>query len=180
MPRSPILKNKSEHLETKADFERVYNVYFDRAFRVAKMLLRNEEQAIDAVQETFIRVYKYRASYDQKSSFNAWFTSILINECKRQLEKEKHITYIEDYETIKELSSDWMKEWENKELAYSLLKPLKETIRIPIILKYIQGLTINEIAQILKLNTNTVKSRLAFGREKMRQFYEEERREEKL
>ncbi|MBE6025122.1 MAG: sigma-70 family RNA polymerase sigma factor [Cellulosilyticum sp.] len=172
--------SKTESLETKEDLERVYNLYFDKIFRVAKMLLRDEANAADAVQETFIRVYKYRASYDHKSSFNAWITTILINECKRQIEKEKRITYIEDYETVKELSSDWTKEWENKELAHSLLKQLEEPIKVPIVLKYIQGLKIDEIAKILKLNSNTVKSRLAFGRKKMREHYEEERGEESL
>ena len=175
-----MFKSKRERLDTKEDFERIYNLYFDKAFRIAKILLKNEEQAIDAVQEAFIRVYKYRANYDQKSSFNAWFTTILMNECKRQREKDKHITYLEDYEALKMASSDWTKEWEDKELVKGLLEQLGEHIKVPIVLKYIQGLKIEEIAKILKLNPNTVKSRLAFGREKMRQYYDKERRQQEL
>lgn len=175
-----MLKKEEKYLDTKEDFEKFYELYFDRAFRVAKGILKNENSAADAVQETFIRVYKYRDTYDHKSSFNAWFSTILLNECRRQMEKNKYVTYIADYEEVKMPSSNWTKEWETKSMVLSMLNELEEKIKLPIILKYIQGLKINEIAKILELNPNTVKSRLAFGKAKMKQSYEEVQKEARL
>lgn len=171
--------NESEWLTTREGFERIYELYFDKAFRVALGVLKDRELAADAVQETFIRVYKYGKSYDKSRSFNAWFTGILMNECKRQMEKRQKVTYIADYEEVPVEASSWVEAWEEKKVVSSLLEQLDEKIKVPLLLKYVQGLKIAEIAQILSLNANTIKSRLAFGKEKMKCGYEKLQKEAK-
>lgn len=158
-----------EELKMKSGFESVYNHYFDSAMRIAKAILKDESLAADAVQETFLRVYRNSDTYDEERSFSAWFNTILINECKRVLEKRKHITYLTEYED-KDATS-WNEEWEVKYTVENILEELEDKIKIPIVLKYIQGLKVEEIAQSMDLNPNTVKSRLAFGRNKLREFY---------
>lgn len=158
-----------EALKMKNGFESVYNHYFDSAMRIAKAILKDESLAADAVQETFLRVYRNSDTYDEERSFSAWFNTILINECKRVLEKRKRITYLTEYEEKDGIR--WNEEWEVKYTLETLLEELEDKIKIPIMLKYLQGLKIEEIAQSMDLNPNTVKSRLAFGRNKLREFY---------
>lgn len=140
-------------------FRLLYDEYANYAIRTAKAITRNEELAKDAVQETFIRVYRNISSYDSSLSFGAWFYRILVNECNRLLNKEKKVipidtSLVEVLETSKEGVTD----------LYAIIQNMSDLYRIPILLKYIQGFSEKEIADILDLNQNTVKSRLFNGR----------------
>lgn len=144
-------------------FRSLYDEYASYAIRTAKAITRNDEHAKDAVQEAFIRVYRNISSYDTALSFNAWFYRILVNECNRLLNKEKKNSPIntaldEHYTQQMEHSK------ENVADLYEIIQNMSDLYRIPILLKYIKGFSEREIAQILELNQNTVKSRLFNGR----------------
>lgn len=178
-------------LKTKTGFSIIYDLYFDKALRTAKAILKSESLAADAVQETFIRIYKNSNQYDRSKSFKAWFNTILINECRRILEKEKKVTYLNEWQQEKKVEDIWhngtQKELEDNIIVSnmvigSMLEQLEDKIRIPLILKYLQDMKIDEIAKVMGLNGNTVKSRLSSGRNKLRQLYkhmEEESYEDK-
>ncbi|WP_186668377.1 RNA polymerase sigma factor [Sporosarcina sp. BP05] len=152
----------------KDSFRELYEVYADYAIRTASAITRNREMAKDAVQETFIRVYRQISSYNPELPFEPWFYRILTNECLRFLKKESPLSKFEhsDLEndpSLAEESSDHLSD------LYDTIQSLDDMHRIPIILKYVRGFTEKEIADILGLNHNTVKSRLFKGRKRLKE-----------
>lgn len=152
----------------KRAFQALYDELIDRALRTAVALVKDRDLAKDAVQETMIRVYKNLGSYDPDKPFEPWFYRILINECNRLLKKEARVHVLTRfYDERDSHVADGAKE-DYSEL-YQAIQSLNDLYRVPIVLKYLQGFTEKEIAEVLKLNQNTVKSRLFKGREKLKQ-----------
>ncbi|TSB46132.1 RNA polymerase sigma factor [Alkalicoccobacillus porphyridii] len=151
-------------------FELLYELKAEQALRTAIAITRNREIAKDAVQETFIRVYQARDQYNQEHPFDPWFYRILINECNRVLKKENKI--IERLKKI--ISLDTTEEMTQHDYSdlYESLQQLPEKNRIPLILKYLRGFTEIEIAEIMQVNQNTIKSRLYKGRQKLKEIIE--------
>lgn len=144
-------------------FRSLYDEYINYAIRTAKAITRNEELAKDAVQEAFIRVYRNISAYNPTLSFAAWFYRILVNECNRLLNKEKKlvptdISLVENHTLLLEHSAEGVLD------LYEIIQHMEDLYRIPLLLKYIKGFSEKEIAEILDLNQNTVKSRLFNGR----------------
>lgn len=150
-------------------FRTLYDYYYNDAMYSAVGITRNREYSMDAVQETFIRVYTKIHKYDVAKPFSPWFYRILINECNRILKKNTSIFRRQTY-LVDDICSDISTNYRS---LYEDILGLKNMYRIPIILKYIHGFTEKEIANILKLNQNTVKSRLYKGREKLRNNIDE-------
>ncbi|NLO81961.1 MAG: RNA polymerase sigma factor [Clostridiales bacterium] len=154
----------------KEAFEQLYNEYIEYALRTAIAITRNKPDALDAVQETFIRVYRNIIFYDEERPFKPWFFRILVNECHRIMKKKSKVIFIDKYLAN---SSMYSKEdsysFEEYEDLYDAIQGLKDINRIPIILKYLDGFTEKEIAEILDININTLKSRLYKGRERLKE-----------
>jgi len=162
------IKNKD-----KEAFEELYNQYAAYATRVALAITRRSDLANDAVQETFIRVYFNIDKFQSGRPFEPWFYRILVNECNRILKQGKKVTYIDDYKDYEvNLSGEDRRNFEEYEELYKAVDDLNDKLRIPIILKYLKGFTEMEIAEILDLNVNTVKSRLFKGRQKLKKTLE--------
>lgn len=157
-------------------FRALYDLYFDYAIRVATIILNhNQSYAADAVQETFIRVYQYIHLYQADRPFRPWFYKILVNECMRILKKNaKVITIGEGIEQQHSTKPETDRLVENDEL-YGAIQKLEPHHRIPIVLKYLNGLKDREIAEILDENINTIKSRLFKGRQKLKLLLQEEK-----
>ncbi|MFD1927918.1 RNA polymerase sigma factor [Sporosarcina siberiensis] len=155
----------------KESFRQFYEAYSNYAIRTASAITRNTEMAKDAVQETFIRVFRQIGSYNPDLPFDPWFYRILTNECLRLLKKEAllskggHIN-LENDPTLVEESFDQLSD------LYETIQALDDSHRIPLILKYIKGFTEIEIANILGLNHNTLKSRLFQGRKRLKEQLE--------
>lgn len=150
----------------KESFKELYDIHIHKALRTATAITKNKEIAKDATQEAFIRVYLNISSYDIEQPFEPWFYRILINECMRILKKDSKLKL--SYEPLSE--NQLVVDGEDQDLnhIYETLNSLKDIYRIPIILKYLQGFSEKEIAEALKLNINTVKSRLFQGRRKLK------------
>lgn len=145
-------------------FRMFYEETSDRAFRIARSILQNDSLADDAVQESYIRVYRFRRTIDDTKSLDAWLNRIVINECYRLLERKKREFPTEHFQ-IQSGDVDYKDLWE-------AVANLDEIHRTPIILKYVEGYTIQEISRMLAVNENTIKTRLATGRRYLRRFLE--------
>jgi len=151
----------------KEAFHHFYEAYAEYAIRTATAITRSREMAKDAVQETFIRVFRQIESYNPDYPFDPWFYRILTNECMRLLKKNSSSSKfihadIENNPGIAEESLDGLSD------LYDVIQSLEDAIRIPLILKYVKGFTEKEIAEVLELNQNTVKTRLFKGRKLLR------------
>ncbi|HHY83671.1 MAG TPA: sigma-70 family RNA polymerase sigma factor [Clostridiales bacterium] len=153
----------------KEAFEELYNKYAGFAARTALAITRSNALASDAVQETFVRVYFNIDKFKPGNPFEPWLYRILVNECMRLLKRGSRITYVDSYsESGLEIPHEDDHYFEEYEELYQAIGDLEEKIRIPIVLKYLKGFRETEIAEILKLNVNTVKSRLYKGRQKLK------------
>ncbi|MBS7530643.1 RNA polymerase sigma factor [Hazenella sp. IB182353] len=144
----------------------LYSAYFERALRLAIAITRNRDMAQDAVQETFIRVYRNMHTFDQTKRFEPWLYKILVNESRRLLKKEQRLFFWmrNDYKDAEHIQADESPDYEE---LYEAIQSLSDKVRLPIILKYLQGFSEKEIADTLDIPLNTVKSRLFQGRKKL-------------
>ncbi|APM37679.1 RNA polymerase sigma factor [Clostridium kluyveri] len=128
-------------------------------YHVSKSILTHEQDCEDAVQGAILKAYNKLGTLKKEQYFRTWLIRILINECYSLKRKEySQVSYEEYFESAK---ADDKKDYSELYLA---IKNLPERIRITIVLYYVEGYTVEEIKQILKIPAGTVKSRLAKGR----------------
>ncbi|RKQ33464.1 RNA polymerase sigma factor [Oceanobacillus halophilus] len=151
-------------------FKQLYDLYADYSLRTAYAITNNTSDAADIVQETFIKVYRNIDSYDIEKPFKPWFYRILVNESNRFLKKKsKEAISIESEQLLDFLNQQVEEPIDNRDVT-SALKQLDEKHRTALILKYLNGFTEKEIAEIFELNVNTVKSRLYQGRQRLKRM----------
>lgn len=131
--------------------------------RVALGYLRNEEDVADAMQDTILDAYEHIGSLKKEEYFKTWLVRILINRCTKRYRMNQHKAYLEDYR--EEAQSDAGKaDVEFREM----LSVLPDDSRAIFQLYYGEQFSIKEIAEILDMNENTIKSRLHRGKEQLR------------
>jgi len=148
-------------------FERLYDKYADYALRTAFAITKNKYDAADIVQETFIRVYRHIGSYDVTKPFRPWFYQILVNESRRYLNKKtKQALSVESDEILDALTKQEGLSGATEDVMIAL-EFLSDDDRTLLILKYLHEFKEKELAEIMQLNINTVKSRLYRARQRM-------------
>ncbi|MDE6052199.1 MAG: sigma-70 family RNA polymerase sigma factor [Lachnospiraceae bacterium] len=140
----------------------------DSLYRISKSILKNDADCEDAVQEAIATGFGKLSTLQQEAYAKTWLTRILIHECYNLLKKREKtaaiLTEPEDEEYINLDYSD----------LYEALSTLKKEYRLTIVLYYLEGYSIEEIAKILRIPTGTVKSRLSRGRRDLRCIMERE------
>lgn len=135
-------------------------------YKVAKAILKNDEDVLDAMQETALTCWEKIGALKQERYFRTWLTRILINHCN-EIYRQRRYT-VSDGEILERGGQDESflnVEWED------FLNCLDVKHRTVVVLYYVQQLKTREIAEILKVNESTVRSRLAAAREKMERLY---------
>lgn len=141
----------------------------DRLIRTAYSILRNEEDAYDAVQETYYEALKHNNDIREPQYLTTWVYRILINKCNRIAKKGKVTVELKNnYINSNEKS---IEEIENKIYVEEILLRLSEEHRQIVVLKYIEDFTIDEISEIVGIPSGTVKSRLHYAIDNIRKFY---------
>ncbi|MGL5379183.1 sigma-70 family RNA polymerase sigma factor [Clostridium sp.] len=138
----------------------------EKLYKTAYAYVKNEQDALDIVQET---VYKAYVSIDTLKSpkyFNTWLTRILINISINTLNKNKKVVYLES-EMLKE-DTTTMRSSEEKLDMLDELNKLEEKYRDVIILKYFDDLTVSEVAKVLEIPIGTAKTYLNRGLSSLR------------
>lgn len=155
-------------------FEELISNYEKKAYNIAFRMMNNEEDAKDAVQEAFIKVFKSIKSFREESSFSTWLYRIVTNVCLDEIRKRKKYASVSlelDIETDKgttrieigkdeETPEDLYEKLEKKELILNTINTLKEEYKTVVILRDIQGFSYEEIATILSCSLGTIKSRI--------------------
>lgn len=148
-------------------------------YATAKSILQNEQDCADAVQSAILLSYAKLSTLRSEEYFRTWLVRILINECFRIRRKKLREIPYDPQERYREASDDGDDGsygedtvWEQAENSqvYECLMELKESLRLPVVLHYMEGYSVKETAKILKISENTVKQRLLRGRRKMREM----------
>lgn len=139
-------------------------------YRVAIARLRNIEDVNDAIHETILKSYKYLNKLKSKEYFKTWITKILINECNKIYYSNLKQTNIINRLIYKELpcSKNEFELAEDEMDFEKLIEPLKYDEKIVAILYYNNGFSTTEIADILNINVNTIKTRLRRLKERVK------------
>lgn len=164
-------------------FNELFTEYQTQVVNMAFGMLSNREDALDAAQEVFVRVYKGIGSFKEKSSFSTWLYRITMNVCSDFLRKRQRTLNTvsisagaedEDKDTDIPDDSPTPEEYaqmnERQKALYEALAELKTEYRTVITLFDIEGLSYEEIAEITKSPVGTVKSRLNRARNSLKKI----------
>lgn len=160
-----LVKKAKSH--SKEAFEDLMQLQAQSMYKVAKAILRNDEDVLDAMQETALTCWEKIGTLKQERYFKTWLIRILINHCN-EICRQKRYTVSDEIipEAGRQDESFLNVEWDD------FLNGLDRKHRTVVILYYVQGFKTREIAEMLKVNESTVRSRLAAAREKMERLYE--------
>ena len=161
-----LVRKAKKH--NKEAFEDLMQGQAQSMYKVAKAILRNDEDVLDAMQETALTCWEKIGTLKQNRYFKTWLIKILINHCNEICRKRKNTVSDEAIAEMGVQEESFLNvEWQD------FLNRLDVKCRTVVILYYVQGFKTREIAEILKVNESTVRSRLAAAREKMEKLYEE-------
>lgn len=142
-------------------------------FHLALSILRKEQDCSDAVQEAVVKAYANRHTLRNPAYFKTWIMRILINECYSLLRRQKRVVPMgEDMPDMQADFKDYVRE-EYLDL-YQAIDALKQKDRICVLLYYIEGYPVRQIAEILDMPEGTVKSRLRRARMQLKNKLKDE------
>lgn len=162
-------------------FGEIVELYKDKVFQICFRMLGNRHEAEDMAQEAFVRAYVNIKSFNINMKFSTWLYRIATNLCIDRIRKKKPDFYLdakvagsEGLDMYSQIAADTAlpeEEVESLELQETIqaeILKLPEKYRTPIVLKYIEELSLKEISEILDLPVGTVKTRIHRGREALR------------
>ena len=136
------------------DFDIIYEEYFDRVYYKVLSVVKNDDDAEDICQETFISVYKNLSKFREESNIYTWIYRIAINKTYDFFKKRKIEFEIND--DVLSLPEDV--NFDTKVILQEKLKLISDKEREIVILKDIYGYKLKEIAEMKDMNLSTVKS----------------------
>ena len=160
------LHGKDKIMDKKTFAENILSME-DMLYRVSKSICFYECDCEDAVQEAILKAYSNLGTLREERYFKTWLTRILINECYRiNKSKNREVSFFEY--TLSEEARE-----EEFSAVFDSVMRLPEKIRITVQLHCVEGYSVAETAEILKIPQGTVKSRLSQGRMKLKNILEE-------
>ena len=153
-------------------FNGLVDRYKDRLMNVIGRMLSSVEEAQDIVQETFVRVYQHRQSFNFQHCFSTWIYTIALNLARNELRKRKKFKFFEITEMKGNETEFAVKMKLPSRLPEALntaIKDLPEKYRVAFLLRDIQELPYEEVAKILGVPLGTVKSRVNRARMMLRE-----------
>jgi RNA polymerase sigma-70 factor, ECF subfamily len=165
-------------------FEELIRRHQQRVFALVGGILRRREDVEDVAQQIFLKAFISLKRFDQRSAFSTWLYKISVNECWDYLRKKKVRPLVYESDLSEEqvsrldgiVSQDRPPEnasdrAEARELLERMLEKLPEQDRQLLLLKEVEGFSVEELAQLLDLNVNTVKVRLFRARGRIMEHY---------
>ena len=143
-------------------------------YKIAKIRLINDEDIFDAIQETIIKAFKSINKLKQAKYFNTWIIRILINKTNDIYNERKNAKVI-SFEDIKQEQANYEHDSENvdRKLDFNFIcNKLNYEDRLIIILFYMEGYSDQEISKMIGLKENTVKTKRARAKQKIKKIIE--------
>jgi RNA polymerase sigma-70 factor, ECF subfamily len=160
-----------------AAFEELVDRYEDKIFRLAFRFVRNETEAKEIVQDTFLLVWRKLDTFKGDSQFGSWLYRVATNTALMRLRAQRRhpeisteelpIDYLDNYGQLPAAGENWAKrpddELQSDELRRRIQKAvdeLPEIYRTVFIIRDVEGLSTEETAEVLEISIPTVKTRL--------------------
>jgi RNA polymerase sigma-70 factor (ECF subfamily) len=157
----------------KAAFDRLVERYYQRLDRLVQHVLGSPTLAEDVTQETFLRAYRALSRFRGEASFYSWLYRIALNLCMTHLRQRSHPSHAlgECSDVPAPPAADPASQLECRErhrLVRAAIAALPPHYRIVVILRDVEGLSYQEIADLIAIPLGTVKSRLNFAKRLLR------------
>ena len=163
-------------------FKELVERYQRKVYSICYGMLKDSEASLDVSQEVFIKVYRYMEKFNRESSFYTWLYRITVNMCIDHIRKNSKVQRVEYDDRISHESGEIEGEehslpstlgihpdkvYGRKELREKMLEALEtlsEKHRTILILREVEGLSYEEMADVLNISKGTVMSRLYHAR----------------
>lgn len=161
----------SKSVRPTDDIDSIVRQYSKMLFKICLVILCNEQDAEDAVQDTFFKYFRKAPAFDSVEHEKAWLITVASNICKnmrrfKAMHKQLNIDELYDYyETHKDAT------------LLEALMLLPDKYKTVLLLYHVEDYKVNEIAQILTISPSAVKMRLQKGRKLLKEKYREENAE---
>lgn len=174
-----LIQKAKDHDDTA--FQALYEHFYHRAYYIALRMTNNDADAQDAVQESFIQIQKSLPELKDPEKFGAWLHQIVLSKCKRIFRKNHYLSadpvQMEKYpnqieKRVYMLPDKEHKQKVDKEILLSLIDKLPLIQKEVLLLAYFEQYKYKEIAQILNITENTVKSRILAAKKSLRRSIE--------
>ena len=157
-----------------AAFEHLVKRYDRKLLRIAQSVTHNTEDAKDAVQEAFLKAFQNLGQFREESRFSTWLISITVNQSLMKLRKQRstrEVSLDDDFQADGDMPPMEVADWapnpeqlywasELRDILISALKELRPALRTVFVLRDIEGLSIDQTAEVLNLSQAAVKARL--------------------
>lgn len=175
----------------RAEFARLVDAYSSPIYRLGLRMLGNPQDAEDVLQNTFLNALTHLPNFEGRSSLSTWLYRIAANEALMLIRKKKpevNLEEMEGQEIAEDLKPTQIVDWsarpedellsgEGKTILDEAIQTLPESLRLVFLLRDVEGLSIRETAEALKLTETNVKTRLLrarmFLREQLSAYYGE-------
>ena len=166
-----------------AAFEQLVKRYDRKLLRIAQSVLHNTEDAQDAVQEAFLKAFQNLGQFRGESQFSTWLFRITVNQSLMKLRRQlaiREVSLDEDFQSDVEMLPMEVIDWapnpeqlyfasELGNLLHKALGELRPFLRTVFVLRDIEGLSIDQAAEVLSLTQTAVKARLSRARLQLRE-----------
>ncbi|GER06099.1 RNA polymerase sigma factor [Iodidimonas muriae] len=155
-------------------FSQLVTRHADRFLGLAQRMLGNRDEAQDALQDAFSRLWLKASQFDPKAArFTTWFYRVVTNGCLDRLRKPRPLALAEDWDTADDSASadEIMEKRQHGDAVRAALKTLPERQRLALSLCYFDELSNQEAAEIMKISIKALESILVRGRRALRSHF---------
>ena len=151
-------------------FVRELEAHSGMLYRVACTILHHDDACRDALQDAALKAWEKRGTLRDRKLFRTWITRILINTCYDTIKRNRRIVSLEEIREPQTPPPD---------LTLSLaLQALPEKLRLPLVLRYSEGMSYQEVADTLRLPLATVRGRIHRAKGELRKQLDDSPRKE--
>jgi len=164
-----------------SSFENIISRYERRVMNIAIRILGCRDDAHDAAQEVFLRVFKYLHRLDLEKPIDPWLMRMTVNVCRDLGRKKRQHQSTSLDQTSSEAATNspaddpytGLAEEQQRQMLWKALACLSENERVAIVLRDVEGLSTAEVAAILESPEVTVRSRISRGRLKLKEIVDQ-------
>jgi RNA polymerase sigma factor (sigma-70 family) len=175
--------------QTRTRFETLLLPLMNDAYNLARWLMKNQEDAEDMVQESYLRAFRFFASFHQETNCRAWFLRIVRNTCytalgaRDQKQKQKQVPLDSEADQIEDTSPLPPVSLSKKATVAAVREAIAELpvdFREVVVLRELEGLSYKEISEVSGVPIGTVMSRLARGRHQLHLLLSDRKQQDQL
>ena len=150
-----------------AAFEALADAHLDAAYRLARVILRDQAEAQDATHDAFVQAWRKWSTLRDPDRFEAWFDRILVNACKDRLRRSSRLVARDISGELQLATPDPYTRTHERDAIEQALATLSPDHRVVVGLRFDRDLTTDEIARRLDIPVGTVNSRLHYALRKL-------------